>query len=217
MQSDRLHAQGDRTMVVEAERAETYGQFGASFVDRLRIYLVGLTINRYTSNRSELDVLDLGCGYHAGYLKALHTRLRSGTGIDYRVSEEVQKIPRLRFVQDSIESALPRVADEQFDLVLFISVLEHVWDPLSCLHECHRVLREGGLLMVNVPTWFAKPVLEFSAFRLGTSPRIEMEDHKMYYDKRTLWPLLVQAGFKPSRIKLRYRNLRMTLLGLAHK
>lgn len=65
--------------------------------------------------------------------------------------------------------------------------------------------------MINVPTWFAKPVLEFSAFRLGTSPRIEMEDHKMYYDKRMLWPLLVQAGFKPSQIKLRYRNFRMTL------
>jgi SAM-dependent methyltransferase len=217
MQSDGLHAQSDRTTATQPERAETYGQFGATFVDRLRIYLVGLTINRYTSKRSELDVLDLGCGYHAGYLKAMHSRLRSGTGIDYRVSEEVQNIPRLRFVQDSIESALPRLAGEQFDLVLFISVLEHVWDPLSALRECHRVLKPGGLLMINVPTWFAKPVLEFSAFRLGTSPRVEMDDHKMYYDKRTLWPLLVQAGFKPSRIKLRYRNLRMTLLGLAVK
>jgi len=132
MQSDGLHEQSDRTMATQPERAETYGQFGATFVDRLRIYLVGLTINRYTSKRSGLDVLDLGCGYHAGYLKAMHSRLRSGTGIDYRVSEKVQNIPRLRFVQDSIESALPRLAGEQFDLVLFISVLEHVWDPLSC-------------------------------------------------------------------------------------
>ena len=217
MQSDGPQAPSDRTMATEPERAETYGQFGSTFVDRLRTYLVGLTINRYMSKRSGLDVLDLGCGYHAGYLRAMHSRLRSGTGIDYRVSEEVHKLPRLRFIQDSIESALPRLADEQFDLVLFISVLEHVSDPLSCLRECHRVLRKGGLLMINVPTWFAKPVLEFSAFRLGTSPRIEMEDHKMYYDKRTLWPLLVQAGFKPSRIKLRYRNLRMTLLGLTGK
>jgi hypothetical protein len=56
-----------------------------------------------------VDVLDLGCGYHVGYLKAMHSRLRSGTGIDYRVSEKVQNIPRLRFVQDSIESALHRV------------------------------------------------------------------------------------------------------------
>src|SRR5215510_8667068 len=145
MQTDGLHTQSHRTMATQPERAETYGQSGATFVDRLRIYLVGLTINRYISKRSELDVLDLGCGYHAGYLKAMHSRLRSGTGIDYRVSEEVQKIPRLRFVQDSIESALPRLANEQFDLVLFISVLEHIWDPLSTLRECHRVLKTGGL------------------------------------------------------------------------
>ena len=204
-------------MVTEVERAETFGQFGSTFIDRLRTYLVGITINRCVSNRSDLDVLDLGCGYHATYLMAMHSRLRSGTGIDYRVSEQVQKIPRLRFVEDSIESALPRLASEQFDLVLFISVLEHVWDPLSALRECYRVLRTGGFLMINVPTWFAKPILELSAFRLGTSPRVEMDDHKMYYDKRTLWPLLVQAGFKPSRIKLCYRNLRMTLLGLASK
>jgi len=167
--------------------------------------------------RSELDVLDLGCGYDAGYLRAMHSHFRSGTGIDYRVSEEVRKLPRLRFIEDSIEAALPRLADKEFDVVLFISALEHVWDPLSCLLECHRVLKTGGLLMINVPTWSAKPVLEFSAFRLGTSPFDGVEDHKMYYDKRTLWPLLVQAGFKPSQIKLRYRNLRMTLLGLAGK
>jgi len=40
-----------------------------------------------------------------------------------------------------------------------------------------------------------KTFLEFTAFRLGVS-RIEMEDHKMYYDKQTLWPMLVQAGFR---------------------
>ena len=217
LQSDGRHAENDRTKVTQPERGETYGQFGSTFVDRLRIYLVGLTIKRYMPKRSELEVLDLGCGYYASYLRAMHSRLRSGTGIDYRVSEEVRQLPRLRFIEDSIESALPRLAEEQFDFVLFISVLEHVWDPLRCLRECHRVLKKGGLIMINVPTWFAKPVLEVSAFRLGTSPLNEMEDHKMYYDKRTLWPLLVQAGFKPSRIKLRYRNLRMTLLGLAGK
>jgi SAM-dependent methyltransferase len=216
-QSDGTHAQNDRRKMTQPERGETYGQFGSTFVDRLRIYLVGLTINRYMPKRSQLDVLDLGCGYHAGYLRAMHSRVRSGTGIDYRVSEEVQKLPRLRFIEDSIESALPSLAAEQFDLILFISVLEHVWDPLSCLRECHRVLKKGGLIMINVPTWFAKPVLEFSAFRLGTSPVNDMEDHKMYYNKHALWPLLVQAGFKPSQIKLRYRNLRMTLLGLVRR
>ena len=32
-------------------------------------------------------------------------------------------------------------------------------------------------------------------------PESEMDDHKMYYDTRDLWPLLVQAGFRPSRLR----------------
>ena len=32
-----------------------------------------------------------------------------------------------------------------------------------------------------------------------------MDDHKRYYDPRDLWPLLVDAGFRPSGIKC-YRH-----------
>jgi hypothetical protein len=34
------------------------------------------------------------------------------------------------------------------------------------------------------------------------SPKEEMDDHKMYYDPRDFWPLLVKAGFKPSKINI---------------
>ena len=52
-----------------------------------------------------------------------------------------------------------------------------------------------------------------SAFRLGTSPALEMDDHKMYYDARDLWPLLVRAGFKPSGIQLSYHKFGLNLFG----
>ena len=206
-----------KTRSTRSNNAVSYGQCDATCVDRLCTYLVGRTIKRHVPRRSALHVLDLGCGYHAIYLQAIYPRLRAGVGIDFQVSEEVQQIPGLHFVLDSIESALPRLPDEEFDVILFISVLEHISDGLRVLQGCHRVLKPGGLLMLNVPTWLAKPVLEFSAFHLNTSPRGDMEDHKMYYDKRTLWPLLVRAGFKPSQIRLRYRNCKMTLFGLIGK
>jgi hypothetical protein len=79
------------------------------------------------------------------------------------------------------------------------------------------VLKPGGLLLVNVPTWRGKFFLEFSAFQLGTSPVVEMDDHKMYYDIRDLWPLLVRAGFRPSRIQLAYHKLGLNLFGVVRK
>jgi len=44
-----------------------------------------------------------------------------------------------------------------------------------------------------------------------------MDDHKMYYDKRDLWPVLVKAGFLPSNLKLRYHKFRLNLFASARK
>ena len=63
--------------------------------------------------------------------------------------------------------------------------------------QCRRVLAPGGVLIVNVPTWAGKRLLELSAFRLGLSPASRWTTTSMYYGRRDLWPLLVRAGFRP--------------------
>ena len=82
-----------------------------------------------------------------------------------------------------------------------MSVVEHLWEPEQTLEHFSRVLRPGGVCAVNVPSWRGKRALEYSAFRLGLSPAEEMDDHKMYYDPKDLWPLMVKAGFMPHAIK----------------
>jgi SAM-dependent methyltransferase len=198
-------------------REQSYLEHGSTFVDRLRTRLVCRSVLRRVPRSGTLRVLDLGCGYHATFLKALAPRLSEGVGIDTKVSEESKRTPHLRVALGTIESELPKQPDGAFDIVLFISVLEHLWDPEIWLAHCHRVLRPGGILFVHVPTWYAKPVLELSAFRFGTSPACEMDDHKMYYSKRDLWPMMVKAGFKPSRIHMSYTAGFMTLLTTATK
>jgi SAM-dependent methyltransferase len=214
--SSRFTADLDR-----APRAQSYLQHGSTFVDRLRTGLVQREVLNRLPKTDGLRVLDLGCGYHATCLKAIlkasGDRLAESVGVDFHVSEESRRHPRLRFVVSSVEDALPELPANAFDAVLFISVLEHIWNPAECLSHCHRVLKAGGRLLVYVPTWYARPVLELSAFKFGTSPACEMDDHKMYYAKRDLWPLLVRAGFKPSRIRLEYRKLCMILFATAIK
>lgn len=200
-----------------APREQSYLQHGSTFVDRLRTRLVQREILKRLPRTGGLRVLDLGCGYHATYLKAIGKRLAEGVGVDFHVSEESRRHPRLSFVTSSVEDALPELPSNAFDAVLFISVLEHVRNPAECLSHCHRVLKAGGRLLVNVPTWYAKPVLELSAFKFGTSPACEMDDHKMYYSKRDLWPLLVRAGFRPSRIRMHYQKLCMILFSTSVK
>jgi 2-polyprenyl-3-methyl-5-hydroxy-6-metoxy-1,4-benzoquinol methylase len=103
-------------------------------------------------------------------------------------------------VEGRLEDVVPSLEAGSLDVVLCMAVLEHLWEPQQTLVEFKRLLAPGGVLVLNVPTWRAKRVLEFVAFRLGIAEE-EMNDHKRYFDPRDLWPMLVKAGFKPSAIR----------------
>jgi SAM-dependent methyltransferase len=194
---------------------EAYGERRLTFVDRAGVWLSQRAISRHLPNRSDLEILELGCGFHATQLVALGPRLKRGIGVDFRIAPGLQTSEKFSFHEGTIEETLPKLEVERLDAIMLISVLEHLRDPLFVIEAARRMLKPSGVLLINVPTWRGKSFLEFSAFRLGLSPRIEMDDHKMYYDKRDLWPLLVRAGFKPSLIKLRYHKLGLNLFAAA--
>jgi SAM-dependent methyltransferase len=162
-------------------------------------------------------MLELGCGYRATQLIALKPKLKRGIGVDFHIAPELQELERFTFHEGAIEEILPELASDTMDVVMLISVLEHLAEPQFALQSAWRLLRPSGLLLINVPTWVGKRFLEFSAFRLGLSPKVEMDDHKMYYGKRDLWPILVRSGFKPSQIQLRYHKFGLNLFAAARK
>jgi SAM-dependent methyltransferase len=196
---------------------ESYGQKKLTFVDRLGVWLSQRAISRELPNRSDLEVLELGCGYRATQLVALGPRLKRGVGIDFQLAPELASLEKFSFFEGPIENTVAKLSTQTFDAVLLISVLEHLRDPLAVIESGRDLLKPAGVLLINVPTWRGKTFLEFSAFRLGLSPKVEMDDHKMYYDKRDLWPLLVRAGFKPSLIKLRYHKSGLNLFAVARR
>lgn len=63
------------------------------------------------------------------------------------------------------ESSIPS-ADEAFDQVLIVDLLEHVERDHSCVAEIRRVLKRGGTLVVNVPNP-KKGLLRRVRFALG--------------------------------------------------
>ena len=196
---------------------ESYGQHGLTAADRLGVWLSQRAIRRYLPKGKALEILELGCGYHATQLIALRKFLKRGIGLDFQIAPELRNLERFIFYEGDIEETLPKLENEIADVVLLISVLEHFSDPPFIIESARRLLGTNGLLLINVPTWIGKRFLEFSAFRLGLSPRTEMDDHKMYYGKRDLWPLLVRAGFKPSHIRMRYHKFGLNLFATAQK
>jgi len=200
-----------------ARRERSFGQDGESLVDRLGVYFSSRAILAALGGRSGLRALDLGCGYNAKLLRSLAPRLAAGCGVDVAIAPALKSMPGLFFIEGCIEEALPAFASASQDVIFLISVLEHLWEPLAALQACRRILAADGLLLINVPTWLGKRFLEFSAFRLATSPAAEMDDHKMYYDQRDLWPLIVRAGFLPSCIQMQYHKLGLNLFAVCRK
>jgi SAM-dependent methyltransferase len=196
---------------------QSYGQQGLSLVDRFGMWLSQRAIRRHLPGRNDLDVLELGCGYRAAQLVALKQKLKRGIGVDFQIAPELRALDRFTFHEGTIEETLPKLESETVDVVMLLSVLEHLPEPQLAIESAWRLLRPSGLLLVNVPTWLGKRFLEFSAFRLGLSPKVEMDDHKMYYGKRDLWPILVRSGFKPSQIRLRYHKFGLNLFATARK
>lgn len=90
------------------------------------------------STREQLRVLDYGCGsspYQHLFPNAKFTRadIEGQQDLDFTIKTD-----------GSIDAA-----DNSFDLILSTQVLEHLIRPESYLHECHRLLKPGGALLLS--------------------------------------------------------------------
>lgn len=172
-------------------------------VDRFGVWLSARRVYRELGDLSGRAIADFGCGYEARVTRGLTASVASVTLVDVAVADDLRGRPATTIVEGELPGVLQRLEDASFDVILCLSLLEHLWDPDLMLSECRRMLSPGGVFLVNVPSWRGKRLLEFSAYRLGWSPRDEMDDHKRYYDPRDLWPMLRAAGFIPQEIRCR--------------
>jgi SAM-dependent methyltransferase len=187
---------------VSTERSASFGQgYSPTPVDRFGVWLSARQIHRYVPTFANQAIADLGCGYHAAFTRTVLGDVSSATLVDVTIADDLKAHPKVTAIEGALPESLARLTDRSLDIVMIVSVLEHLWKPLETLTEIRRLLRPGGTCLVNVPSWRGKSYLELSAFKLGLSPAAEMDDHKTYYDVKDLWPLLVRAGFLPSEIR----------------
>ncbi|MEY4545152.1 MAG: hypothetical protein RL685_1347 [Pseudomonadota bacterium] len=183
-------------------REQAFAQdYDPSVVDRFGVWLSARQIRRWVPSFVGKRVADLGCGYQAAFMRTILDEVSAATLLDVALAPDLLQRPRVTACVGPLAEQLNTLPDKSFDVVMAISVLEHVWEPQAVLESIVRILAPGGQCLINVPSWRGKRYLEFAAFQLKVSPASEMDDHKMYYDERDLWPLLVRAGFAPSQIR----------------
>lgn len=196
--------------MIEALRDKSFGEgYNPTFIDRLGVWLSARQIHRHVLGFEGKRIGDFGCGYHAAFTRTVLDRVASSTLADVSLAPDLRAHPKVKVLRGPLPEVLAELPSATLDVILCISVLEHLWEPEKAIAEFRRLLAPGGVCLLNVPSWRGKRYLEYSAFKLGLSPADEMNDHKNYYDVRDLWPLLVRGGFRPSDIRCFPHKFRM--------
>lgn len=137
----------------------------------------------YLKQYPDCRLLDIGCGWEAKLLMSVESIISTGVGVDFKApSINTNKIQTLSL---TLDKKLP-FEDQSFDFITMLAVMEHLENDEAILKECARLLKPGGGLLITVPSWYAKPILEFLSFKLKLINPSEILDHKRYYNREDL-------------------------------
>ncbi|MBX3048333.1 MAG: class I SAM-dependent methyltransferase [Anaerolineales bacterium] len=97
-----------------------------------------------------------------------------------------------------------QLADESFDVVSLWDVLEHTPDPKTTLAECARVLKPGGLLVVNYPD-----IDSLVARLMGRRWVFLLSVHLYYFTPPTLKRMLAEMGLNVLSTRPHWQSLEL--------
>ena len=133
--------------------------------------------------KQDLRILDVGCGTGAN-LKMLR-EYGAAEGVD--ISEQAVDFCHARGLTDvrlGAAEELPR-ANDTFDLVTALDVIEHLDDDSVGLNEIRRVLRPNGRVLLFVP-----------AFMFLWGVQDDVSNHRRRYTRKQLVEAVTAAGLE---------------------
>jgi 2-polyprenyl-3-methyl-5-hydroxy-6-metoxy-1,4-benzoquinol methylase len=142
---------------------------------------------------AETRVLDVGPG--SGPMgKVLRER---GLTELYAVEIDERAFEFLKPAYNRVESKLSAFAEQQFDLVFLLDVLEHMTDPLAFLEELRPYLAPNATVLVSVPNvahWSVRLLLLFGYFPYYSRGILD-HSHLQFFTRGRLRNILKGANY----------------------
>lgn len=143
-------------------------------------------IRKYAKNGNFLDV---GCSF--GGLLESASKYYTPYGIE--MSEYAYSHSRGIFGDNIHHGTLSnhKFTGSFFSAITMIELIEHLADPVSAVNECFKLLRPGGVLVVQTANMNGKQAKD-----LGGNYEYFMPGHLSYFTAENLTMLLKAAGFR---------------------
>ncbi len=139
------------------------------------------------------SLLEVGCGY-GFFLAEAAPYFDFRAGLEMSADAASQARRHADIIHDGTLATLP---DRQFDCIVALHVIEHIYDPQSFLRQLVGRLVPGGTLVMAAPDMagFWRPLLG------NRWPSFKYPEHVAFYTARTLRALMRNAGcHQPQRL-----------------
>lgn len=133
---------------------EGQGKIGRKLLDGYFRAVENLTTASDVTTRGKAKAIEIGCGegFSTQRLRTMlpkQVSLDASEYVDHLVPLAKKRNPGVRVTQENIYET--KHADETFDLIFLLEVLEHLDFPDKALAELSRILKKDGYLILGVP------------------------------------------------------------------
>jgi len=156
-------------------------------------------------------LLELGCC--TGHFLALASKVGfEGVGIE--PDPWSAEYARREFGLSVHETPVPELHfdDRTFDVIAMFHVMEHLTRPMATLLDLHRILKDTGLLAIEIPI-----IDTLFPMTMGRRHRHYVFDHTLFLSRKMAAEFLRKAGFEIVHTQLTGRRIRLERLAWAQR
>lgn len=147
-------------------------------------------ISKFKRLSSNLEILDVGCAVGT-FLLALKKKFNSGiSGVDFKSFPDNGEMKDIElycglFYEQNFKK-------KKFDIITMWHFLEHCYDPLRSLLKAKEIIKDDGIIIIEVPR------LDSVTYMLYKErwPGLQAPQHTVVFDKKSFVSFIEKSGLK---------------------
>lgn len=144
-------------------------------------------MRRYLPRSSK--ILDIGCGDGSFISRAKEYFICTGIEISEYLASLARRRPGIKVITGDFLDV--NFANERYDGITLISILEHLEDPARAIKKCFDLLGDSGVLLLKTVNYGCVN----RRIKKGAWTGFRPPDHAVYFNPHNLRLLLKKAGF----------------------